>query len=108
MATNKSLAFTEAILAHCGIRTRFVAVRGGDRTRKPDPTALQEIMAEAAVGGVGGWMVGDHQTDILAGHAAGLQVAWAGWGFGRRDGHACELSLERPDQLVAALTGQPA
>jgi phosphoglycolate phosphatase len=107
VATNKSLAFTEAILEHCGIRARFVAVRGGDRTRKPDPTALTEIIAEAGAG-AGGWMVGDHHTDILAGHAAGLQVAWAGWGFGRREGHACELTLDHPDQLVSSLTGQPA
>jgi phosphoglycolate phosphatase len=103
VATNKTTAFSERILAHCGIRERFLAVRGGDRTRKPDPTALNEIIAASGCAAAGGWMIGDHHTDILAGHAAGLSVAWAGWGFGQDHGLSCERTLAAPAELPAAL-----
>ncbi len=99
VATNKSTAFSECILDFCQLRGFFQAVVGGDRTRKPDPTALFEIMTACGRTAAGGWMVGDHHTDIKAGHAAGLRVAWAGWGFGQARGLACERTLNQPSQL---------
>jgi phosphoglycolate phosphatase len=105
VATNKSLHFTELILEHCQLRGLFAAVRGGDATRKPDPTALLEIINETTRGahGKNGWMIGDHHTDIEAGHAAGLRVAWCAWGIGSRHDLVVEAVLTAPSQLPQTL-----
>jgi phosphoglycolate phosphatase len=103
VATNKGLAFSERILSHCGIRARFAAVRGGDRTRKPDPTALLEIVAESGSDPRGAWMIGDHRTDLAAGRAAGMRVAWCAWGIGHRDGLDADAVLEHPADVPRVL-----
>lgn len=103
VATNKGLAFSERILVHCGLREAFAAVRGGDRFRKPDPGALLEIRAAVAHDPAHAWMIGDHHTDIRAGQAAQLRVAWAGWGFGHADGLTADALLARPEDVPAVL-----
>jgi len=103
VATNKRLDYTERILAGCGLRDCFAAVRGGDVTRKPDPTALREIMQATHRPEPSGWMIGDHHTDIQAGHAAGLRVAFCSWGLGHRQDLAVEGVAARPSQLATLL-----
>jgi phosphoglycolate phosphatase len=103
VATNKPLEFTERILDACGIRGRFAGVRGGDRARKPDPTQLLELAASVGAHPGASWMIGDHRTDIAAGRAAGMRVAWCGWGIGRHDGMTVDLELAHPRELPPAL-----
>jgi len=105
VATNKRLDYSELILAGCGLRDCFSAVRGGDVTRKPDPTALREIMQATQVLEPSGWMIGDHHTDIQAGHAAGLQVAFCTWGLGQRHDLAVEGVVASPGELLPLLRG---
>jgi phosphoglycolate phosphatase len=105
VATNKPLAFTERILAACGIRERFAAVRGGDRARKPEPTQLLEIAAETGSSAAAAWMIGDHRTDIAAGRAASMRVAWCAWGIGQRDGLPIDLEVARAADLPQAILG---
>jgi len=108
VATNKRLDYTELILAGCGLRHCFSAVRGGDVTRKPDPTALREIMQATHRLEPRGWMIGDHHTDIQAGHAAGVQVAFCTWGLGQRHGLSVEGVVAHPAELLPLLRGQAA
>jgi len=105
VATNKRLDYSELILAGCGLRQCFSAVRGGDVTRKPDPTALREIMQATHHLEADGWMIGDHHTDIQAGHAAGVQVAFCTWGLGQRHDLAVEGVVASPWELLPLLLG---
>ncbi|MBA3847894.1 MAG: HAD hydrolase-like protein, partial [Planctomycetes bacterium] len=57
VCTNKPLTYSERILAHCGLRVD--GVRGGDRTRKPEPGQLQELIAAFASTPARTWMIGD-------------------------------------------------
>jgi phosphoglycolate phosphatase len=104
VATNKPDAFTHAILTGCGIADRFVAVRGGDGPRKPDPGQLRSILKELGGDAAQSWMIGDHHTDIRAGRAAGCRVLFCGWGMGHADGEAVDATITHPHELVQALS----
>lgn len=106
VATNKPLAFTTRILDACGIAKRFAAVRGGDGPRKPDPGQLTAILGETGAAAGRSWMVGDHHTDVRAGHAAGCRVLFCTWGLGHRDGLTPDAEAATPGE-VAALVGAP-
>ncbi len=87
VCTNKPLAYSERILAHCGLVVD--GLRGGDRTRKPDPGQLVELMGQFASDPSRTWMIGDHHTDLHAAKAAGCRALFCTWGFGQRgDAHA--------------------
>ncbi len=103
VATNKPDTFMHAILHGCGIADRFVAVRGGDGPRKPDPGQLNSILAE--LGGEAGqsWMIGDHHTDIRAGRAAGCRVLFCAWGMGHADGEPVDATAQHPSDLGVVL-----
>lgn len=104
VATNKPDAFTHAILSGCGIADRFVAVRGGDGPRKPDPGQLRSILNELGGDAAQSWMIGDHHTDIRAGRAAGCRVLFCGWGMGHADGESVDATIAHPQDLVQVLS----
>jgi phosphoglycolate phosphatase len=106
VATNKPLAFTRRILAAAGIADRFAEVRGGDGPRKPDPGQLSDILRATGAAAARSWMVGDHHTDVRAGHAAGCRVLFCTWGLGHRDGLAADAEAARPGD-IPALLGAP-
>jgi phosphoglycolate phosphatase len=103
VATNKPLEFTRSILASCGIAERFAEVRGGDQWRKPEPGQLLDILRATGADPTTSWMVGDHHTDIIAGRAAGVRVAWCAWGIGRRDDLAVDAVVPEPGALARCL-----
>jgi len=100
VATNKPDAFMHAILQGCGITDRFVAVRGGDGPRKPDPGQLRSILRELNGDATQSWMIGDHHTDIRAGRAAGCRVLFCGWGMGHTDGETVDATIASPRDLA--------
>lgn len=102
VATNKAMAFTAPILAHCGIAGYFAGVRGGDGRRKPDPWQLFDLGRE--LGQPAAWMVGDHHTDIRAGRAAGARVLFCTWGLGHADGLPVDAQAATPRQVAELLT----
>lgn len=106
VATNKPLAFTRRILDTCGIAAHFTEVRGGDGPRKPDPGQLSDILRATGATAARSWMVGDHHTDVRAGHAAGCRVLFCTWGLGHRDGLFPDAEALTPAEVVAAL-GSP-
>lgn len=108
IATNKALAYTTPILAHCGLAGFFAAVRGGDGRRKPDPWQLQDLARELDADLSRSWMIGDHHTDIHAAHAAGCRVLFCRWGLGQRDGLPVDAEAVAPatvPQLIATFPG---
>jgi len=107
IATNKPQASTERLLAAIGLAPFFLAVAGGDRHpfRKPDPRHPLAVLE--AIGGRSdrALVVGDDPVDLEAGHAAGLPVALATWGYARRpyDTLEAEARLDRFDEIPALL-----
>lgn len=105
VATNKTLAYTTPILAHCGIAGYFAGVRGGDGRRKPDPWQLLDLGRE--LGQPPAWMVGDHHTDIRAGRAAGARVLFCAWGMGHADGLPVDAEASTPFQVPESISPLP-
>ncbi|OYT73958.1 MAG: phosphoglycolate phosphatase [Chloracidobacterium sp. CP2_5A] len=84
VVTNKPAAFSEAILKGLGLRSRFVAVIGGDTLpeRKPHPApALAGLAACGVKNPADAVMIGDSPNDIRAGRAAGTLTCAVTYGF---------------------------
>jgi phosphoglycolate phosphatase len=81
--TNKPGDLSRAILEGLGVASRFAAVYGaGDvPERKPHPSGLLRILAEAGAAPSEGVMVGDSDTDVLTGRAAGVLTVGVPYGF---------------------------
>ena len=45
-------------------------------------------------------MIGDHHTDLRAGHAAGVKTCFCAWGIGRADGFPYDYLAETPQDLL--------
>ena len=84
--TNKPIAATRRILDGLALSRYFVptAVIGGDGPfpRKPDPSALLHLAAQAAADPLDTIMVGDSAIDWRTAQAAGTRVCLARYGFG--------------------------
>ena len=84
--TNKPIAATRRILDGLALSRYFspTAVIGGDGPfpRKPDPSALLHLAAQAAADPLDTIMVGDSAIDWRTAHAAGTRVCLARYGFG--------------------------
>jgi phosphoglycolate phosphatase len=84
--TNKPIAPTEKILSGLGHRDLFADVIGGDSPhgRKPDPAALQALMAGAGATPQTTLMVGDSRIDLETAHRAAVRCCIVTFGFGFR------------------------
>lgn len=106
IATNKSEVTTARILEAFGISAYFEAVVGPERVarRKPDPEALQIILAALGAAACSTIMVGDTGGDILAGKNAGCLTCGVTYGFGTAEEIAAanpDLIIHRPGELLA-------
>jgi len=84
VVTNKGRAASRAILEGLGLLSFFGAVVGdGDAPAlKPDPAPLRlaaQLLGRALL--PADWMVGDQDTDLISGAAAGIQTCFCRWGF---------------------------
>lgn len=82
VCTNKPAALAEALLRELGIRDLFAALVGADTlpTRKPD-VAPYRLAVESAGGRMArSVLIGDTETDLLTGRAAGVPVALVTFG----------------------------
>ena len=107
VATNKATAYVAPILAHCGLASYFVSIRGGDGRRKPDPWQLQDIARELNEDLSQAWMIGDHHTDIEAARAAGCKVMFCAWGMGHANGMPVNAMAMAPDEIAGRIAGFP-
>jgi phosphoglycolate phosphatase len=108
VATNKSLEYTNKILAGLGPH-HFAYVVGGDNGYglKPDPGMLVRIMTELNVDKDRTVLIGDSTNDINGGHNAGIKVCAVGYGMGNREKMAAckpDWFIEKPEDLIRIFT----
>jgi phosphoglycolate phosphatase len=84
MLTNKPLHHTARIVDALGWGSFFDEVVGGDNPlgRKPDPSALQAMMAAAGVTSDQTMLVGDSKVDLETARRAGARSCLVAFGFG--------------------------
>lgn len=83
IVTNKALRFASPLCTALSLRPPAMALVGGDSTphTKPHPAPLLEAARQMQVRPEGCVYVGDDPRDIVAGQAAGMRTAVAGWGY---------------------------
>lgn len=106
VVSNKPDGWCIEIVRRLGLSTWLPVVIGGDGVRKPSPEPLQRALNQRGAVSAGGWMIGDHVTDLASGAAAGMRTLWCRWGFGEaRD----QVPTATADQArdVAGIVGAP-
>jgi phosphoglycolate phosphatase len=103
--TNKPEDMSAAILRGLALGTRVPRLIGGNTlpTKKPDPSGLLRLVAEAGVPAAATLMIGDSAIDVATGRNAGIATCGVSWGF---NGPAVEeagadIVIAAPDELPA-------
>jgi len=84
VATNAPTKFACRMLEHCGVFDTFDFIVGADKVAKPKP---DKEMLELILKGYGyqkehrALMIGDNSKDMQAASQAGIEAAFATWGF---------------------------
>jgi N-acetyl-D-muramate 6-phosphate phosphatase len=83
VVTNKFERFARPLMEHMGIAARAGVIVGGDTCAKPKPFADPLLFAAAKLGvkPEATLYVGDDVRDVQAGHAAGMPVVIAAYGY---------------------------
>ena len=81
--TNKPIELSKSLLEGLGLFERCNILLGGDSlpVRKPDPAPLLHSCMVMSLAPSECLYVGDHERDIIAGNAAGMDTAAALWGY---------------------------
>ena len=81
--TNKPIELSKSLLEGLGLFERCSILLGGDSlpVRKPDPAPLLHSCMVMSLAPSECLYVGDHERDIIAGNAAGMDTAAALWGY---------------------------
>ena len=98
VVTNKREYLAVAILKGLGIESCFDAIVGGDSglNKKPDPSSVTHVLTELKVAPEKAVIIGDGDTDIAAGKAAGVYTCGVTYGLCVRE----DLVAARPDVLI--------
>ncbi len=105
LLTNKPILPTRRLLAHFGLLGRFDFVLGGDTApeRKPSPTGILQILAQAQIDKKDAVMVGDDVPDLLAAQNAGIDSVLILGGFGKAENilpHSPACTVEHFSDLL--------
>ncbi len=97
IVTNKSMVYTEGVVAGLALTDRIELVLGGDSTphMKPHPAMLQTALDHFQVAPEEALMVGDGLPDVEAAQALGIPCALLTCGMGDPEA----LAAARPDHL---------
>ncbi len=81
--TNKPIELSKSLLQGLNLFERCSILLGGDSlpVRKPDPAPLLHSCMVMSLAPSECLYVGDHERDIIAGNAAGMDTAAALWGY---------------------------
>jgi len=103
--TNKPEHFARLMLEHYGLADHFELVAGPDtfNTRKPDPRGALAIARTLESSAERTVIVGDNHTDLSTAGAAGMQVIFCTYGFGRQDGRPCDFTADSFGEVVRLL-----
>lgn len=98
VVSNKLHRLTVAVVRGLGIQDCFDAILGGDSSprKKPDPDALNQVLAKFRVAPRKALMIGDGEADIEAGKKAGVMTCGVTYGLGSKQ----ELIAAKPDVVV--------
>lgn len=106
--SNKPEPFTKEMVSHFFPQVPFATVRGAREgvPVKPDPTAAIEIQQawESSASAIA--YVGDTDTDMKTGRAAGFYTVGVSWGFRTRDelsAQGADCIIDTPSELVSIL-----
>ena len=82
ICTNKPEGLAELLLGRLGVRDHFAALIGADTlpVRKPDPVTLVAAVERAGGDLAKTVLIGDTETDVKTGDAAGVPVVLVGFG----------------------------
>lgn len=111
--TNKPVVFSKKILEGLGIAHHFEFVYGGNSfdEKKPHPVGVFKLMQDLGAAPRQTMMVGDSDTDVETGRAAGTWTCGVRYGFGSHTLEATppDILLDDLRQLPALLNaGRPA
>ncbi len=101
VATNAPTRFARRMLEKCGVFESFDFIIGADRVSrgKPDKEMLEYILNRYGYQhGHKAFMVGDNIKDMEAASRAGIEGAFATWGFSPEGKYS--ITLSTPDDLV--------
>jgi len=81
--TNKPLELSKSLLEGLGLLERCTLLLGGDSlpVKKPDPAPMLHACMLMNLAPSECLYVGDHERDVIAGNAAGMDTAAALWGY---------------------------
>ena len=81
--TNKPIELSKSLLEGLGLFQQCSILLGGDSlpVRKPDPAPMLHSCMVMSLAPSECLYVGDHERDIMAGNAAGMDTAAALWGY---------------------------
>lgn len=101
LLSNKPDDLCKFILSDFGIAPFFdVIIGGGDFPLKPDPEGILFLLEFLRCAPERSWMVGDGSPDLAAGRRAGVNRAWASYGFGDIGDEKYEIEV--PSMAVLA------
>jgi len=106
VVTNKPGIFARPILEDLGVAYLFGAIIGGGDCEmlKPDPAPIYLAAEKMGVTlDADDWMVGDHNTDLIAGANAGLKTCFCEFGMGQSHGAHYDVAVGRMDDLLVHL-----
>lgn len=109
VVTNKPLELSRALLDGLGLLTQSSILLGGDSlpVRKPDPAPLLHCCMVMNLAASECLYVGDHERDIIAGKAAGMDTAAALWGYIQKEDSPTDWGanflLNQPSGLLRLL-----
>jgi len=107
--TNKPQDASLKVLRGLALDGRFTQIVGGDTShgRKPDPSGLRWLMAEAGASPAATMLIGDSPVDLATARNAGTAVCLARYGFGYRFGNGDfdgrEHFIDEPSALLTIL-----
>lgn len=105
IATNKGERLTEGLVQALGLHRYIELIVGPESVarRKPDPEAVELILASWRVGPERTLLIGDTADDIHAGRAAGTLTVGALYGYGTER----EIRAAGPDQVIRSIRELP-
>lgn len=106
IVSNKPKVLVEALLHEHGLTHCFDYVAGGDTfpRRKPDPMAVEFVLARYGVRRREVCVVGDHSPDIEMAKRAGVCSVYCNYGFFGIDSVGADISIDSLEELPMALT----
>ena len=111
VATGKSDRGLKHILEFHGLHLKFVTLQTADRhPSKPNPSMLEQAMADAGASPASTAMIGDTSFDMAMAKAAGCAAIGVAWGYHNEQellDAGADVVADHPSALVAILEALP-